>query len=98
MELHTFKRRKFNTLYFGTIGYGPNYWNRQDLSIQSDIYSMGISFYEMLALQHPCSDKENFYLSKENIQRIVEGDYTPLTLLRLIFQIIHSAYLSNDSS
>jgi len=85
---------------FGTIGYAAPELLEQtrSFSIQSDIYSMGISFYEMLALQHPCSDKENFYLSKENIQRIVEGDYTPLTLLRsdipdniirLIYQMIH---------
>ena len=93
------ERTRNTQTMFGTVGYAAAelFVHKDEASIQSDLFSLGIVFYEMLTHRHPCSDKGPFYLSKETIRRLVTADFYPLeqlrpdlpaNLLRLIAQMI----------
>ncbi len=78
------ERSRATHTMFGTVGYAAPelFVNKKDASIQSDLFSMGIVFYEMLAARHPCSDTGQFYLSKETIRRLITADFYPLAEFR----------------
>lgn len=69
---------------FGTVGYAAAelFVHKEKASVQSDLFSLGVSFYEMLAGTHPCSDKGVFYLSKETIRRLIQADFYDLAEIR----------------
>lgn len=98
------RSRATNTM-FGTVGYAAPelFVHKKEASAPSDLFSIGVVFYEILALRHPCSDQGSFYLSKEVIRRLITADFYPLEeirpdvppeLLKLIHRMI--AFNPND--
>lgn len=84
---------------FGTVGYAAPelFASEHEATIQSDIFSMGISFYEMLTTRHPCNENGSFYLSRETVQRLLSGQFyslsdlrpdLPENLVQIIYQMI----------
>ncbi len=78
------ERTRQTQTMFGTVGYAAPelFVHKEQANEKSDIFSLGIAFYEMLTLRHPCSDKGAFYLSKETIRRMVSADFYPIYEIR----------------
>ncbi|NUM35815.1 MAG: tetratricopeptide repeat protein [Candidatus Brocadiae bacterium] len=78
------ERTRQTQTMFGTVGYAAPelFVHKEQANEKSDLFSLGIAFYEMLTLRHPCSDKGAFYLSKETIRRMVSADFYPIQEIR----------------